>query len=48
MRQLVLALIVDVAPSEHVIVVDKEGEIEGEIDQGAEHLYQGFNSINVK
>ena len=41
MRQLVLALIVDVAPSEHVIVVDKEGEIEGEIDQRAEHLYQG-------
>ena len=48
MRQLVLALIVDVDPSEHVIVVDKEGEIESEIDQRAEHLYQCFNSINVE
>ena len=40
-----LALIVnvDVNPSEHVIVVDKEGQIESEIDQGPEHLNQCFN-----
>ena len=39
-----LALIVnvDVNPSEHVIVVDKEGQIESEIDQGPEHLNQCF------
>ena len=49
-----LALIVDiyyivnVDPSEHVIIVDKEGQIESEIDQGPEHLNQGFNSIKVK
>ena len=53
-RQCVLALIVDiyyivnVDPSEHVIIVDKEGQIESEIDQGPEHLNQGFNSIKVK
>ena len=38
-----LALVVDVDPSEHVIVVDKEGEIESEIDQGPEHLKK-FNN----
>ena len=48
--QFVLALlvdiIVDVDPSEHVIVVDEEGQIESEIDQGPEHLNQSFHSIN--
>ena len=51
MRHFVLALIVDIVdvdPSEHVIIVDKEGQIESEIDQGPEHLNQCFNSIKVK
>ena len=38
-----LALIVDVDPSKHVVVVDEEGEIEGEIDERSEHLmFQWF------
>ena len=48
-KHFVLALIVDtgdVDPSEHVIVVDEEGQIESEIDQGPEHLNQSFHSNN--
>ena len=51
-KHFVLALIVDiyyivnVDPSEHVIIVDKEGQIESEIDQGPEHLNQSFHSNN--
>lgn len=32
-------MIVDVVPSEHVVVVDEEGEIEGEIDERSEHRF---------
>ena len=46
MLALLVDIIVDVDPSEHVIVVDKEGQIESEIDQRPEHLNQSFHSIN--